>query len=145
MKITRLWLDDEQTIQYVRYLPGWNWDDHHHSISATLDERAARTDDPFVYVLVDMRGTRLPLKGSIMAQYRKFSPRTLVTIVTGDMFTHKMMQLGMQTRPDREVYRAARTIEEGQTIINAHRAGQQLPPVDFVKLLEAQTLLKTHS
>lgn len=145
MKITSQWLDDAKSIQYVHYLPGWSWDDHHLYINSTLEERASRNSNLFVYVLVDMRGTRLPLKGSIMAQHRRFDVRTLVTIVTGDMFTHKMIQLSMQTRPDREVYRAARTLEEGQAVINAHRAEQHLPPVDFIKWLEMQSSLKVNS
>jgi hypothetical protein len=97
----------------------------------TITNQSPVQSPPFTYTIVDWRGTRLPLKGSISAQYRKLPDNVLVVIVLTDSFAHSMVHIGIKMRNDNQ-FVTCRSIEEAEKIINRHRAERSLPTLELV-------------
>jgi hypothetical protein len=121
--------EDDLSLTYVRYLPGWSWQEHHETVNElTVSNNAAQVNIPspvFSYTIVDWRGTRLPFKGSISAQYRPIPENVCIIILTDDSFTLNMLQIGIKLRKSGNQYKICRTMAEAEKVLNVHRAEHQ--------------------
>jgi len=115
------WYNTDQTAFYVRYTPGWTWDEHHKAVRHVQDLRAERHLS-MSFCIFDMSGTTIPIGSPVGPHYTNPPRESFITMVVDSMFARTIIQITIRALRKTHLFQIVGTREEANLLLEERLA-----------------------
>lgn len=125
MPVKISWYNPEETVIYVRYEPGWAWEEHHKAVedaSTMSRERGLK----FSLCIFDLRGSVLPSNSPAAKHHTSPKSNAYIVIVMDNAFARTIAQIGILLAREQQRFEIVSKIEEADAIVKKRLSKEQV-------------------
>jgi hypothetical protein len=118
MAVTVEWYNEDKQAFYVRYSPGWTWDEHHKAVREVQDLRAAHQLE-MSFCIFDMSGTTIPIGSPVGPHYTDPPHESFIAMVVDNLFARTIIQIAIRALRKNHMFQIVGTREEANELLEA--------------------------